>query len=634
MCGIAGIVAENGHPASVPAIEAILGRMTHRGPDDSGLWTRGSAALGHRRLSIIDLQTGHQPMCNEDRTVWITFNGEIYNFGDLRLDLEKKGHRFVTGSDTEAIVHAYEQYGVDCLSRFRGMFAFGIWSESTRTLFLARDRLGKKPLFYAQPAGWLAFASELQALVAHPELARRLDPAAIDHYLTFGYIPAPQTIYRGIYKLPPGHFLLAKLSEGHSILSVRVEPWWRLHYESASVMSDEDAADGLLSSLKDAVRLRMAGDVPLGVLLSGGTDSSVITAFASSLHSGRIKTFSIGFAEQEYNELPFARAVAQRYDTDHYELIVRPNLLDVLPTLVRHYGEPYADSSAVPTYYVAQMARQQVTIALNGDGGDECLGGYERYLGNAVAEQYCALPGALRKRIIEPAARWLPESASRFSRLRQARRFLEVAGWSWTRRYVHWMSYFNMARRQQLYADEMLCQLNGHYAESWLVDLVSRHTGTHGRTVNALLATDLESYLPNDLLVKMDIAAMANSVEGRSPFLDHEVVEYCARLPVRCKIRGATRKYLLRKIASDLVPTRNLRRRKMGFGIPVGVWMRTEHKGFMEDVLLGSHARKRWLFRPDSVRRLLNEHNAGIEDHAQRLWALLWLELWFRTFID
>jgi asparagine synthase (glutamine-hydrolysing) len=634
MCGIAGIVSENSCPPNVLALEAILKRMTHRGPDDSGVWTRGSAALGHRRLSIIDLQTGHQPMCNEDGTVWITFNGEIYNFGELRRDLEKAGHRFASASDTETIIHAYEQYGVDCLSHFRGMFAFGIWSEPTRTLLLARDRLGKKPLFYSQQSGWLAFASELQALVAHPEITRQPDPEAIDHYLAFGYIPAPQTIYRRVYKLPPGHFLLAKLSEGRSILSVRVAPWWRLRYDSERVMSDEDAAEGLLSLLKDAVRVRLTADVPVGVLLSGGTDSSIVTALASRLHSGRIKTFSIGFAEQEYNELPFARAVAERYSTDHHELIVRPRLLDVLPALVRHYGEPYADSSAVPTYYVTQMAGQHVTVVLNGDGGDECLAGYDRYLGSAVAEQYCALPQGVRSRIIEPAARWLPESASRFFRLRQVRRFLEVAGWPWTERYVHWMSYFALSQRQQLYGKEMLCQLNGHCAESWLADLVSRHTGTHGRTVNALLATDLDSYLPNDLLVKMDIAAMANSVEGRSPFLDHKVVEYCARLPVRCKIRGATRKYLLRKIASDLVPRPNIQRRKMGFGIPLGEWMRSEHKGFLEDVLLGCHARRRGLFQPEGVRRLLNEHITGIQNHAQRLWALVWLELWFRTFID
>jgi asparagine synthase (glutamine-hydrolysing) len=634
MCGIAGILAGNGGPANAAALGAILARMTHRGPDDSGVWTGGSAVLGHRRLSIVDLENGHQPMCNEDGTVWITYNGEIYNFVELRRDLERAGHRFATASDTETILHAYEQYGVDCLSHFRGMFAFGIWNESTRTLFLARDRLGKKPLFYSQQDGWLAFASELQALAAHPGIAKEPDPAAIDRYLAFGYIPAPQTIYRRVFKLPPGHFLMAKLSEDCSVLTVRIESWWKLRYDSGCVMSEEDAAEGLLSLLRDAVRLRLAADVPVGVLLSGGTDSSVVTALASSLHSGKVRTFSIGFAEEEYNELPFARAVAERYSTDHHEFIVRPNLPEVLPALVRHYGEPYADSSAVPTYYVTKMAGQHVTVALNGDGGDECLAGYERYLGNAVAEWYGALPRALRTLLIEPAARWLPETASRFSRLRQARRFLDVAGRPWNERYVHWMSYFPATRRQQLYADEIRSQLNGQRAESWLEDLVSRHTGAHGRTLNALLATDVESYLPNDLLVKMDIAAMANSVEGRSPFLDHQVVEYCARLPVRCKLRGVRGKYLLRKIASDLVPRSNIRRRKMGFGIPVAEWLRTSNKGFLEDVLLGSQARRRNLFQPDSVRRLVNEHVTGNQDHAQRLWALLWLELWFRTFID
>jgi asparagine synthase (glutamine-hydrolysing) len=428
--------------------------------------------------------------------------------------------------------------------------------------------------------------------------------------------------------------LVARLSADGGHLNARIDRWWQLRYSPAHAITLQDAEEGLLERLTAAVRLRLAADVPVGALLSGGTDSSVVVALMSRLSGTRVKTFAIGFNEREYNELPFARAVAQRYSTEHHEFIVRPDLLNILPTLVRHYGEPYADSSAIPTYYVAQMARQHVTVVLNGDGGDECLAGYERYLGSVIAERYRVLPAVFRSQVIERGARLLPSGGSRVSLTGQIRRFVEVAAWPWSRRYVRWMTYFDHARRRELYTGSGLQEMAGSRAESWLTALVSGYSEAYGRTVNALLATDVESYLPNDLLVKMDIASMANSLEARSPFLDHEVVEYCATLPSRYKIRGRTLKYLLRRIALRVVPSGNVRRRKMGFGVPVGDWMRTESRPFLEDTLLGPQARRRGLFQPAAIQRLLNEHHSRVQDHGQRLWALLWLELWFREFID
>jgi asparagine synthase (glutamine-hydrolysing) len=634
MCGIAGIVAANGRPADASAVESMLAQIQHRGPDGQGVWNGGCAVLGHRRLSIIDLASGYQPMSNENNKVWLTFNGEIYNFADLRQNLTAAGHCFKTATDSETIIHAFEQHGTDCLAHLRGMFAFGIWDAPARSLFLARDRLGKKPLFYTDQGGWLAFASELQALTAHPGLSKEIDLQAIDEYLTYGYIPAPRTIYCHVRKLLPGHFLVAQLSDEGRRLSVRTERWWKLHYEPERSLSLQDAEEGLIDKLTTAVRLRMRADVPVGALLSGGADSSVIVALMSRVSTKRVKTFTVGFGEHAYSELPFARAVARQYNTDHHETIVRSNVFEILPRLVRHYGEPFADSSAVPTYCVAQMTRQHVTVALNGDGGDECFAGYDRYLGSAIAEGYCLLPRAIRTQVIERLANLLPRGELPASRLCQARRFLEIAGWEWSPRYVRLMTYFNHERKRELYTGGLLQQIDEKRAETWLTELVSGHTATHGRTVNALLATDVDSYLPNDLLVKMDIATMAHSLEARSPFLDQEVMEYCARLPLKYKINWGTLKYLLRRVALDLAPADNIRRRKKGFSMPVREWIRSEQKGFVEDTLLGGRARKRGIFRHETVQRLLREHTAGLQDHSQRLWALLWLELWFREFID
>jgi len=635
MCGIAGIVDLQARPVEPSLVRRLCDVLAHRGPDDEGYYIKGPVALGQRRLAILDLAGGRQPMGNEDSTVWITFNGEIYNFRELRARLEGLGHRFATRSDTETIVHAYEQYGPACVKELRGMFAFALWDEPRQTLLLARDRVGKKPLFYAEVDGQWVFASELQALLRHPGLTREVDWAALDDYLTFGYVPAPKTIFRGVHKLPPAHWLTLRLRPGGSGgPEVHVERYWQLAYKPKLRLSEEDAADGLLEVLREAVRLRMIADVPLGALLSGGIDSSIVVALMSQLSDRPVKTFSIGFDEQEFNELPHARRVAERCGTEHHELIVRPNALEVLPTLVRHYGEPYADSSAIPTYYAAKLTREHVKVALTGDGGDECFAGYERYAGGLAADRYWRIPAAVRTLAIEPLSRLIPTSAPRRSRLRQARRFLEVAGQPAPQRYLRWIGYFSTEGKAAFYSSEFQERLAGYQAQSWLFGMWDRLVAAGLDPLDRMLALDVESYLPYDLLVKMDIATMANSLEARSPFLDHEVMEFCARLPASYKLRGMRLKHLLKKAGKRLLPPETLARRKMGFGVPVGNWMRGELRSWVEDLLLSPRALKRGYFQPEALRQLVDGHLEGREDRSFQLWALLWLELWHQEFVD
>jgi len=635
MCGIAGVVDLQARSVGPSLVRRLCDVLVHRGPDDEGYHIKGPVALGQRRLAILDLAGGRQPMSNEDGTVWITFNGEIYNFRELRGRLEGLGHRFATRSDTETIVHAYEQHGPACVKELRGMFAFALWDQPRQTLLLARDRMGKKPLFYTEVDGQWVFASELQALLQHPGLMREVDWGALDDYLTYGYVPAPKTIFRGVHKLPPAHWLTLRLRPGgNGGPGVHVERYWQLAYEPKLRVSEADAADGLLEVLKQAVRLRMIADVPLGALLSGGIDSSIVVALMSQLSDRPVKTFSIGFDDQEFNELPHARRVAERCGTEHHELIVRPNALEVLPTLVRHYGEPYADSSAIPSYYVAKLTREHVTVALNGDGGDECFAGYERYAGGLAADRYGRIPAVVRRLAIEPLSRLIPTSAPRRSRLRQARRFLEVAGQPAPQRYLRWIGYVPTTGKAGLYSPDFQEQLAGHRAESWLLELWERLTATGLGPLDRMLALDVESYLPYDLLVKMDIATMANSLEARSPFLDHEVMEFCARLPERYKLSGMRLKHLLKKAGEGLLPPETLTRRKMGFGIPVGNWIRAELRSWMEDLLLSPRALKRGYFQPEALRQVVDRHLEGREDRSFELWALLWLELWHQEFMD
>jgi asparagine synthase (glutamine-hydrolysing) len=634
MCGIAGVVDLKQRAIEPANLARISARMAHRGPDGEGVYVDGEAALAHRRLGIIDLAGGSQPMSNEDGAIWITFNGEIYNFEELKRELCSYGHRFRTRSDTEVLLHAYEQFGQDCVRHLRGMFAFGVWDSRRRVLFLARDRVGKKPLFYTRVDGQFVFASEIQALLAHPGIAREIEPSAIDDFLTYGYVPSPKTAFRGVLKLPPAHTLTLSLIEGDQPPLEKIEPYWRLEYTPKRNLNEDDAAAELTEILTESVRLRMVADVPLGALLSGGVDSSVIVALMSKLSSRPIKSFSIGFDDLHYNELPYARQVARHCGTDHQELVVRPNAVEILPTLIRHYGEPYADSSAVPTFEVARLTRERVTVALSGDGGDECFAGYERYLGDHLADRYQRIPHLVRAGLIEPFARSIPASLQPYNRIGRAKRFLEAASMPCDRRYLRWVSYFTPEAKRSLYTDEFADHLGKHDSTAWLSGRLKSLRRDGLQSPDALLAADLGSYLPEDLLVKTDIATMANSLEARSPFLDHKVMEFAARLPIDFKLRGTTLKYLLKRVARPLLPAGVLNRRKMGFGAPVGRWMRNELRPLINDALLSPRALNRGYFRADSVRRLVCEHTDGVRDQASRLWALLWLELWHREFLD
>jgi asparagine synthase (glutamine-hydrolysing) len=632
MCGIAGLFDVTGCGlATRSALMPICDALSHRGPDESGYFTDNLIALGHRRLSIIDLASGRQPMANEDRTIWVTFNGEIYNFLELRDRLIALGHRFATHSDTEVIVHAYEQFGEDCVREFRGMFAFAIWDARSRTLMLARDRVGKKPLFYTELPGQFIFASELQALVKHRAIPRLLNYQAIDDYLTYGYIPAPSTIYRNVYKLPPAHYLTFQLDAGGNTAALRIERYWQLEYGPTHSSTEEQATEGFLDVLKEAVRLRLIADVPLGALLSGGIDSGLVVALMSKLNTQPVKTFSIGFEEREYDELPAARAVARQYGTNHHELVVRAKAVEVLPTLVRHYGEPFADSSAVPSYYVAKLAREHVKVVLNGDGGDESFGGYERYFGGVLADRLRRCFPLTLRGLNGLACLLIPNTLSRRNRLNKVTRFFAAASLPTTQCYLRWIGFLSPSEKARLYSPDFEYKIRGHNAEAWLAAECA--TVANRDILETLMALDVRSYLPYDLLVKMDIASMACSLEARSPFLDHKVMEFAARLPSHFKIRGRTLKYLPKKAAVGLLPPENLKRRKMGFGVPVGTWMRNDLRPLLEDVLLASAAKTAAYFQRDSLRQIVDEHVRGDRDYGPQLWALLWLEMWHQEFM-
>lgn len=631
MCGIVGIIDLKGRAVDPSWVERMCDAVRHRGPDEAGYYVKQSVALGHRRLRIIDLSTGGQPLSNEDGSIWISFNGEIYNFQSLRAELTKLGHKFGTQSDTETIVHAYEQYGAQCLQRLRGMFAFAIWDEKQSSLLLARDRVGKKPCYYMQVDGRFLFASELQSLLRCPRVPRDVDPTAIDDYLTYGYVPAPKTIFRGIRKLPPAHYLTLTLRP-HHVHAPKIEShrYWRLQYKPKWNINEHEAIEGLREVLTEAVRLRLISEVPLGALLSGGVDSSVVVALMSRLSDRPVKTFSIGFGESGFDESSYARQVACRYGTEHHELYVRPRATEVLPTLVRHYGEPNADSSAVPSYYLAKLARQHVTVALNGDGGDENLAGYERYLGSLVGNWYRRIPAQIRRGLVEPVFRLVPGSLPRRHHLSRGKRFVEAASQPAPNAYLNWVSYCRPALRRALYRPEFQRELNGYNSGAWLLELFEQVSPNMNEPLDAALATDVESYLAHDLLVKMDIATMANSLEARSPFLDHKVMEYCARLPTCFKHRRGKLKYLLKKLASALLPAENVNRRKMGFGVPVGNWIRGELHAWVQGQLLSKDACIHTYLAPETIRQLWREHCADGKEHGHQLWALLWLECWHR----
>ena len=627
MCGITGFVNNRGRSVNRETIERMNSCIVHRGPDDDGFYINETVALGMRRLSIIDVAHGRQPMFSEDKTKAIVYNGEIYNFQAIRKDLEKRGHKFYTNSDTEVIVHLYDEYGADCVNYLRGMFAFAIWDERDESLFIARDRVGKKPLLYShQPNGDFIFGSEFTALLAHPDISREVDFEAIDAYLSFLCVPAPLTAYKQIRKLEPAHWLRWKNGE------IKTERYWSPDFSKKIKISEEDAIEETTRILRESTKLRMISEVPLGAFLSGGVDSSTIVALMAEASAQPVKTFSIGFEEQDFSELKYAKAVADAVGAEYNEFIVKPDAMEVLPILVEHYGEPYADPSAIPTYYVSKETRQYVTVALNGDGGDESFVGYERHVAMKFAELYRKLPNVLRNYVIEPSLTAIPAPNNFRNRFVRFQRFLRAASLPSEERYFLWLISIDPKTKDELYTEDFKNLTSDSNPIDFFAKYISNSNGKG--IIDTVLLTDLMNYLPNDLLVKVDIASMANSLEARSPFLDHKLIEFAASLPENIKQQGTETKSLLKKVAARLVPKEAVYRQKMGFGVPLPHWLSNELQEFTREVLLSEKAFNRQMFNPQVVKRLIDEQKDKTKDNSWKIWTLLMLELWFQRFID
>jgi asparagine synthase (glutamine-hydrolysing) len=621
MCGISGFLSHDpGAPSDAQAVRRMNEAIRHRGPDAEGIWQHGPCALGHRRLSIIDLSAdANQPMVNEDGSVALVANGEIYNFPELRQELLAKGHAFRSQSDSEVILHLYEEHGADCVRRLSGMFAFALFDARENRLLLARDRAGKKPLFYRHLKHGIAFASEVHALLTgFPDVAPEVDYGAIDEFLTLQYVPSPRSAYVGIAKLPAAHYAL--LAPGGA---ARIERYWRKPAAGAHSGSTRELADELSSLLATAVRRRLVSDVPLGAFLSGGIDSSMIVALMATQSTARVKTFSIGFPHADDSELKYARLVADRYGTDHHEMIVDPAMTDVLGPIVRHHGEPFADSSAIAMYYLARMTKEHVTVALSGDAADEVFAGYKRYGTARLGHVYDALPPGVRflyRGALVGALHFPAPSAARYA--------MTFPGGEATR-YPSLVGHFTPEDKAKLYLPRM--QAAGSRATIGRFERVLGES-TAGSAIGRLADLDFQTYLTDDINVKVDIASMAHALEVRCPYLDTDVVEFAARLPASMlmRVRG---KYLLRRAAASLVPEPILRRRKRGFALPLKRWLRHDLNQMTRDVLLDRTARERGLFDPACIAGLVAslEHESV---QADRIWTLLMLELWFREFID
>ncbi len=626
MCGIAGYVG----PEAPGLLPAMLRVLKHRGPDDMGSYEEPAVGLGMTRLAIIDLAGGRQPMTNEDDSLWIVFNGEIYNYRELRHDLEAKGHRFRSQSDTEVILHLFEEEGERCVDHLRGMFAFVIWDAHRRRLFLARDRMGKKPLYYWHRGGLFLFASEIKALLCHRAVSRALDCEAFHHYLAFGYTPADRSIFAEITKLPPAHTGI--LSDG----VLTLHRYWNLPHGNPEISrpaSFRDTAARVRHALREAVRLRLESDVPLGVFLSGGIDSSVVVASMREVTGQRIATFSIGFGQAgaSYDELPYARMVAQRFETDHHEEILEPNVADLLSTIVHHFDEPFADSSAIPTFVVAQATAQHVKVALSGIGGDESFGGYPRYLGVRLSEAYGRLPRWLGTFSGAAAVRFARDSEASVNWGDWVRRFVTGTHRPMPDRYIGWVRFFSEADLARLATPALREQWEGD------AEVVHRDAfGARGQNdpMDGAFRIDLSTYLPDDLLVMADRMSMAHSLELRAPFCDHHVIEESLGLPPKVKIPGFRLKGFLKSAFADVLPPEVLSHGKQGFMIPLGRWLRTDLRDMLGDLLAPERVQARGLFNPTVVEELKQEHLSETRSHSDRLWTLMITELWMQQYLD
>jgi asparagine synthase (glutamine-hydrolysing) len=616
MCGIAGAVDRRGG-LTRDGLLAMAATLSHRGPNAEEAYVSpdGIGGLAHRRLSIIDLAGGGQPMCNEDGSVWIAFNGEIYNDPDLRRRLQDKGHVFKTQSDTESIVHLYEEEGEACVEHLRGMFAFAIWDVPRRRLLLARDRMGKKPLFYTEYNGTFVFGSELKALLAFPRMQPEVDWSFLDAYLALGYLPAPMTPFRCVQKLPQAHCLTLEAGK-----SPRVWQYWQPQYTPKRSLSEGEALEELDRRLHEAVRIRLRSDVPFGAFLSGGVDSGTVVALMSRHLQAPVKTFSIGFEEDSHNELPYARQVAQRAGTEHHEAVVRMGDLSILPELARHLDEPFADSSALPTYHVSRNAAAHVTMVLSGDGGDELFGGYTRYANERRLQRVAPLAAA----VLRPFRACLERHATFGERGQKLSRLAYHATLPFEDSYEAVVGNFSPAARRAL-----LRAFDG--TRSWLGPWLQRFRALP--LEDRMMAVDLHTYLSEDVLVKVDRMSMANSLEVRAPLLDHEVVEFAASLPVSMKLRNSAGKYLLKRYAEGVLTPELVHRKKQGFSVPLAAWFRGDAGTMLLQLLDDERELVRELFRLEIVLTWLQQHRQGAAQHQERLWAILMVLLWYRTVV-
>lgn len=626
MCGICGIAYSDKRKGDGQRVHAMADALRHRGPDSDGFYVGPGVDLGIRRLAIIDVAGGDQPISNEDDSLWLVLNGELYNYPEMRAALERRGHRFKTKTDTECILHYYEDEGDACVQRLRGMFAFALWDAGRQRLLLARDRLGKKPVYYAVQNGELYFSSELSGLIKVLPKRPEIEVEAIDLYLSLQYVPEPRTIYKNVYKLPAAHALVWE--NGRALLN----RYWDVSYQPKLRGTETELAHELRDRLREAVRMRLISEVPLGAHLSGGLDSSIIVALMSELSSGAVKTFSVGFEEERYSELPYARQVAARYATDHHEFVLRyHNLPETLETIVQHVGEPFADASAIPLYHLSQLTRQTVTVALNGDGGDEDFAGYQRYWLDPLANFYLRWPRVLNRQLIPAVAQRIrdnsdsPSGQSVLNGIKRLERLTEIdAGAS----ILRWGSYFSPSQRQTLWREECWQDVWKGNAEALVAAEFERTDGTF---LDRTLYADLHTYLPGDLLVKADRMTMAASLEGRSPFLDQELVSWTARLPDSMKVHGLSGKYLLKKAFADYLPESVRSHRKQGFGIPLAAWFRGPLAEWSRALLLSEDSPLRDWFKGEAVLTLFDEHRQGRADHGKRLYALSMLAVWAKS---
>jgi asparagine synthase (glutamine-hydrolysing) len=613
MCGIAGIFDLRGGPVGEADVRAMCGALLHRGPDEGGFHFEPSLGLGMRRLKVIDLDGGSQPVRNEDGSVSVVFNGEIYNFRELRRGLEARGHVFTTRTDTEVIAHLYEEHGTDCVDHLRGMFVFALWDARRRELVVARDRLGVKPLYYAERSGRLLFASELKAILQLPEVERQLNLSALDHLLTFLTTPSSESIVVGIHKLEPGHVLTASAEAG-----VRLRRYWAPRFEPAEDKPEAYFVDGVRGLLEESVRLRLVSDVPLGAFLSGGIDSSAVVATMARLMDRPVKTFSIGFAEGDYDELRYARMVAERFSTEHHELVLEPNVAGMLDEIAWYLDEPFGDSSAIPTYLVSKLAAEHVTVALSGDGGDELFAGYERYF---VEERERALLPASVRALLRGVGSVMPDGM-------RGRNFVRHHGLDGAARTLDAATLFREDQKRRLLTRDAYASV----AFGSVNDRLELLRGG-GHWLSALQKMDIERSLPLDILTKVDRMSMAHSLEAREPLLDHKLVEFAATIPPRLQLKNGSGKHVFKQALRGVLPDAVIDRPKQGFGIPLGHWFRGGLKDLLHDTLLAGPALRRGLFEPEYVRTLIARHERG-RDLGLQLWTLLSFELWCRAFLD